>query len=118
VDGIHYEVMLDRVFPNCWPVRSITARGRPQILRRVWADTGAVTMDIDWGSARRGQFSLDFGGASGSQALGWLHRIPSPLTFYVHGEHPRGRPGYVSAILFRRGQIVNAEALRLPPLGA
>jgi hypothetical protein len=116
VDGTRYEVLLDRVFPNCWPVRSITARGRPEILRRVWADTGGVTMDVRWGSARRGEFSLDFGGAAGSQALGYLHRIPTPITFYVHGEHPRDQPGYVSAILFRNGRIVNAQALRLPPL--
>jgi hypothetical protein len=115
VDDVRYDVVLDRVFPKCWPVRSITARGRPQILRRVWADTGGVTMDVRWGAARRGQFSLDYGGAVGSQALGWIHRIPSPFTLYVHGEHPRDLPGYVSAILFRGGRIVNAQALRLPP---
>ena len=73
-------------------------------------------MEVRWGSARRGELSLDYGGASGSQALGHLHRIPSPITLYVHGEHPRDRPGYVSAILYRGGRIVNAQALRLPPL--
>ena len=119
VDGIRYEVILDRVFPSCWPVRSITAPKRPPILRRVWADTGAwVTMDVRWGLARRGEFSLDFGGAAGSQALGFLHRSPSPISFYVHGESPKDQPGYVSAILFRKGRIVNAQALRLPPLNA
>jgi hypothetical protein len=116
VDGIRYEVILDRVLPSCWPVRSITARKRPPILRRVWADTGGVTMDVRWGRAHRGEFSLDFGGAAGSQALGFLHRIPSPISFYVHGESPKDQPGYVSAILFRKGRIVNAQALRLPPL--